>query len=104
MHNCIAVQHTVRNFILHTINTQMHTKASSRNYDYMVPFSIMANSSVLSLMSTVGLRSQSCIHTKASSMNGVREVQKSSKIRPPVLKADSDATVVMGIASTSRAM
>jgi hypothetical protein len=59
----------------------------------MIPFSIISNSSVLSFMSIVGLRSQSCVHTKSSNINGVREVRKSSKIRPPVLKADSDATV-----------
>jgi hypothetical protein len=71
----------------------------------IVPFSIMANSSVLSLMSTgVVLLSQSYVQTRHSSMNGVRDVRKSSNIRPLVLKADSAATVEMGIASTSQAM
>jgi hypothetical protein len=33
-------------------------------------------------------------------MNGVRELLKSSKTRPPVLTADSDATVEMGMDRT----
>ena len=37
-------------------------------------------------------------------MNGVRELRKSSKMCPLVINADSDATVDIGIASTSRAM
>ena len=36
-------------------------------------------------------------------MNGVSEVRKSSKIRPLVLKAASEATDEMGMACTSRA-
>ena len=34
---------------------------------------------------------------------GDRELRKGSSILPPVLKADSEATVEMGIANTSRA-
>jgi hypothetical protein len=37
-------------------------------------------------------------------MNRVREVRKSSKIHPLVLKTDSKATVDIGIARTSWAM
>jgi hypothetical protein len=47
--------------------------------------------------------SQSCVHTSASSMNGVRELRKSSRMRPLVLNADSEATDEIGIARTSRA-
>jgi hypothetical protein len=46
---------------------------------------------------------QSCVCTNDSSINGVRELRKSSKICPLVLNADSEATVEIGIASTSRA-
>ena len=78
----------------------MH-KGVKKNF---IPFSIISNSSIFSLMSIgVALLSQSCAQTRASTVNGVREVRKSSKIRPLVLKADSDATVETGIASTSRA-
>jgi hypothetical protein len=46
---------------------------------------------------------QSCVHTTASSMNGVKELRKSSRMRPLVLNADSEAIVEIGIASTSQA-
>jgi hypothetical protein len=36
-------------------------------------------------------------------MKGVKDVLKSSRTRPPVENADSDATVEIGIARTSRA-
>jgi hypothetical protein len=49
----------------------------------------------------VDLLNQSCVHTKTSSMNGVREVQKSSKIRPLVLTTYSEATIEIAIARTS---
>jgi hypothetical protein len=70
----------------------------------IVPFSIISNFSISSLMSIgVDLLGQSYVQTRASTINGVREVRKSSRMRPLVLKADSDAIVEIGIARTSRA-
>jgi hypothetical protein len=43
-------------------------------------------------------------HIKASTVVGANELRKGSKTRSPVLKADYEATVVMGIAKTSRAI
>jgi hypothetical protein len=45
---------------------------------------------------------QFCEHSKALTVVGANELRKGSKTRPPVLKADSEATVVMRIAKTSR--
>ena len=49
-------------------------------------------------------RNQSCAHIKHWSVNGDKELLKSSRTRPLVLKADSEATVDMGIANISLAM
>ncbi|KAF5951936.1 hypothetical protein HYC85_009880 [Camellia sinensis] len=50
------------------------------------------------------LRSQFCVQTRTSTIFGASELRNGSSIRPPVLKADSEATVETGIANTSRAM
>jgi hypothetical protein len=47
---------------------------------------------------------QFCEHIKASTVVGANELRKGSKTRPQVLKVDSEATVVMGIAKASRAI
>jgi hypothetical protein len=79
---------------LEMIKHQIHTNSS-----------IMDNFSIFSCMSIgVDLLSQSWVHTRASNMKGVREVRKSSKIRPLVLKIDSEATVDIGITRISWAM
>ena len=46
---------------------------------------------------------QSCVQIKASTVNGDNELLNESNIRPPLLKANSDATVEIEIANTSRA-
>jgi hypothetical protein len=48
--------------------------------------------------------SQSWVHICASVVIGVNELRYGSRTLSPVLKADSDATVVTGIANTSLAM
>ena len=47
--------------------------------------------------------SQFCEHIKASIVFGCNELQNGSRIRPPVLNADSEATIDTGIANTSLA-
>jgi hypothetical protein len=47
---------------------------------------------------------QFCEHIKASTIVGANELWKGSKTCPPVLKVDFEATVVMEIAKTSRAI
>jgi hypothetical protein len=47
---------------------------------------------------------QLCEHIKASTVVGANELRKGSKTRLPMLKADSEATVVMRIAKTSHAI
>ena len=48
--------------------------------------------------------SQSCEQIRASTSFGVKELLKLSRTRPPVLNADSEATVEMGTANTSLAI
>ena len=50
------------------------------------------------------LRSQSRRHTRACTNLGVNELLNESSMRPPVLKAHSDATLETGIDNTSRAI
>jgi hypothetical protein len=45
---------------------------------------------------------QLCEHIKVSIVVRANELRKWSKTRSPMLKADSEATVVMRIAKTSR--
>jgi hypothetical protein len=47
---------------------------------------------------------QFCAHTNASNIVGANELQKGSNTRPPVLNSDSEATVVMRMANTIRAI
>jgi len=47
---------------------------------------------------------QFCAHINASTVFGANELRKGSNTRPPVLNADSEATVVMGMANTIRAI
>jgi hypothetical protein len=43
------------------------------------------------------------VHTSASIVFGAKELLNGSSTQPPVLNADSEATVVTGMANTSRA-
>jgi hypothetical protein len=43
-------------------------------------------------------------HTRHSSVSGVIELRLSARMRPPVLKADSEGTVLKDIANKSRAI
>jgi hypothetical protein len=47
---------------------------------------------------------QFCVQIKASAVSGDNELLKQSNTRPPVLNADSEATVEIGMANTSRAI
>ncbi|RWR85047.1 histidine biosynthesis bifunctional protein hisIE, chloroplastic [Cinnamomum micranthum f. kanehirae] len=71
-----------------------------------VPKSGMArNSSMTASKSTATfeLRNQSCAQIRPPTVLGDRELRYESNTRPPVLKADSEATVETGIARISRA-
>jgi hypothetical protein len=73
----------------------------------MMEYTFFYNSQFLDILlyvNGVDLLSQSWVHTRASNVKGVREVRKTSKIRPLVLKTDSEATVDIGIARISWAM
>ena len=72
----------------------------------LLPNSIISSSSMLcsTNICSVGHRNQSCAHMRASTILGVKQLRNGSSIRPPVLKADSEATVETGIANTSRAI
>jgi len=50
------------------------------------------------------MNNQSFPHTRASNISGVRELLASPSILPPRLKADSEDTVLRGIARKSRAI
>jgi hypothetical protein len=47
---------------------------------------------------------QFCAHTNASTVIGANELRKGSNTRPPVINADSEATVVIGMTNTIRAI
>jgi hypothetical protein len=53
---------------------------------------------------TFGMNSQSLAQTNACSISEVNELLVSPSILPPQLNADSDATVLRGIARKSRAI
>ena len=59
---------------------------------------------LLSLSIIFSMYSQSFPHTKASNVSGVSELLASPSNLPPKLKADSEDTVLRGIARKSRAM
>jgi len=50
------------------------------------------------------MNNQSFPHTRASNISGVRELLASPSILPPRLKADSEDTVLRGIARKSHAI
>lgn len=66
--------------------------------------SLYNSSSFSSMLTTLDPRIQSLAQIRRSTIVGVSELLKSSRTRPPVLKADSEATVEIGIAKRSRAM
>jgi hypothetical protein len=67
-----------------------------------LPSSSFASSSTsFSILIGVDHRNQSCVQIRVWIMNNIKEVLKSSKIHPPVLKVDLDATVDLRIANTS---
>ena len=69
----------------------------------MLPDSISSYSSMSSITSQrlIGIdedHNQFCPQIRASTIFGVRELRNGSSTRPPVLKADSEATVETGTA------
>ena len=75
----------------------------------MLPDSISSYFSMSSISSRrlIGIgedRNQFCPQIKASTSFGVKEFRNGSSTRPPVLKADSEATVETGTAKTSHAI
>ena len=69
--------------------------------------SILSNSSISSFMSSrsrfYGFHSQSWVHIRTCTNLEVKELLYTSNTRPPMLKADSEVTVDVGITNTSRA-
>ena len=78
MTNIIPDSTTSRNFISSTIDSNLIDREVDRN--------------------------QFCVHIKTSTVLAPKELRNESRIRPPVLKADSEATVDTGIANTSLAI
>ena len=71
-----------------------------------MPLSKFSTSSISSSLFSdfIDFLCQSCKHINASTTLGVKELLYASKIHPPILKADSDATMDIGTAKISRAM
>jgi hypothetical protein len=67
-----------------------------------IPSFILANSSLFCSTSIwVDHHNQSCVQLRACIMNGISVVLTSSKTRPHILNAHSDATIDIGMSNTS---